>query len=104
MATSSAMETTTKDSPLNSTSNCHGLPLIFKAFKEAMKNYEVLSPHYTLSQPTEPREIASGSHSPLIALPPQFAKSMEEHVKMGLACASTSEWLLVAVSSILQLP
>ena len=64
MATSSAMEATTRDFPLNSTSDCDGLPLIFKAFKEAMKNYKVLSPHYTLSQPTVPREIAKSLQNP----------------------------------------
>ena len=76
------------------------LPLAFKPFRGSKRYYKSSSPDFVLSQTSIPKEVLSGS-APNIVLGSKV-KSLEEHVRLDLACHSTSEWLLAAVSSILQ--
>ena len=93
-AASSQVPSATAASPLMSTAVSDRLPLGLKRY------YMSSSPDFVLSQTSIPKEVLSGS-APNIVLGSKV-KSLEEHVRLDLACHSTSEWLLAAVSSILQ--
>ena len=98
-ATSSAIATATRESPWSARAE-DGLPLSVKALRGSARYYRVSSPDFPLSAPTVSRELAS-ERSTSVTLPQRTIKSLEEHTRMSLGCASVSEWFLAAVSSIL---
>jgi len=59
------------------------------------------SPDFTTKQAAPPLDLAQVKLSS-INLPVKTHRSIEEHTRLALACASTTEWFLSAISSILQ--
>ena len=99
--TSDTMRTATVEFPTGPKIATDGCPLTVKALKGTAKFYQVSSPDFKLSAATVPRNLALEQPKATVVLSLKTAKSLEEHSRLGLACASTSEWLLAAVSSIL---
>jgi len=95
------MRTATVEFPTGSNIAMDGCPLSFKALKGTAKFYQVSSPDFSLNAATVPRSLALEQPKATVVLSSKTARSLEEHSRLGLACASTSEWLLAAVSSIL---
>ena len=100
-ATSSAIATATREAPWSAKSDADGLPLVLKALRGSARYYKVSSPDFLVSASTVSREMASEQRSTSVILPQRTTKSMEEHIRLSLGCASVSEWLLAAVYSIL---
>ena len=99
-ATSSAIATATREFPWSAKAESDGLPLTVKALRGSARYYKVSSPDFLLSASTVSRELASEC-STSVTLPQRTLKSLEEHTRLSLGCASVSDWFLAAVSSIL---
>ena len=92
----------TAAAPLDRKGSADGLPLAAAAFKRGRRHYQVSSPDFALTQSPVSREVSAAGSVPNVTLPPRVMKSLEEQARLGLACQSTAEWLLAAVSSILK--
>ena len=99
--TSEAIRTATTESSSGPKSPTDGCPLGIKTLKGVAKYYQVSSPDFSVHAATVPQGLAWEQQKPQVVVSSKTIKSMEEHSRLGLACASTSEWLLAAVSSIL---
>ena len=99
VATDQLIASTIGNLPL-STRPSDGVPLSLRSTRRVKKYYKVSSPDFVMSASTTTGEF--NVNPPSVAVSSKLCMSMEEHVRGALACGSTSEWFLAAVSSILQ--
>ena len=98
VATEQLIASTVGTTP-QSTRPSDGLPLSLRSARRVMKYYKVSSPDFVMSSSTTSGEL--NVNPPPVSVSSKLCRSMEEHVRGSLACGSTSEWFLAAVSSIL---